>query len=187
VHARPVSGANRYQFRFRIPAEGFEVVRTATTYFVQLNWTGPTALQDGKTYDVDVRISKDAGLTWCSSADPWGDVCLLTIGNVNSNANAAMADGLRGSSSAGELTMFPNPNRGDLLNVGLSAVEEGVNTVIVDIYDLTGKRMSARTIAVTDGHVTTILDLNGELAAGMYMVNITAGETLYTERLVIQP
>jgi hypothetical protein len=35
--------------------------------------------------------------------------------------------------------------------------------------------------------VNTILDLNGELAAGMYLVNITAGETLYTERLVIQP
>jgi hypothetical protein len=83
--------------------------------------------------------------------------------------------------------MFPNPNRGDLLNVSLSAVEEGVNTVSVDIYDLTGKRMSARSIAVTDGHVNTILDLNGELAAGMYLVNITAGETLYTERLVIQP
>jgi hypothetical protein len=30
VHARPVSGANRYQFRFRIPAEGFSVVRTST-------------------------------------------------------------------------------------------------------------------------------------------------------------
>jgi hypothetical protein len=32
-----------------------------------------------------------------------------------------------------------------------------------------------------------VLDLNGEFAAGMYLVNITAGETVYTERLVIQP
>jgi hypothetical protein len=83
--------------------------------------------------------------------------------------------------------MFPNPNRGDVLTFSLSGIEEGVNTVSVDIYDLTGKRMSARMIAVTDGPVNTILDLNGELAAGMYVVNITAGETLYTERLVIQP
>jgi hypothetical protein len=183
VHARPVSGANRYQFRFRLPAEGFEVVRTATTYFVQLNWTGPTALQDGKTYDVDVRISKDAGLTWCTSADPWGEVCLLTIDNTPANTG----DQNFAAEGAAELRMFPNPNRGDLLNVSLSTVEEGVNTVSVDIYDLFGKRVSARTIVVTDGHVNTILDLNGELAAGMYLVNITAGETLYTERLVIQP
>jgi hypothetical protein len=89
--------------------------------------------------------------------------------------------------SAAELRMFPNPNRGDLLNLSLSAVEEGVNTVSVDIFDLFGKRVSARTIAVNDGMISTVLDLNGDLAAGMYLVNITAGETLYTERLVIQP
>ncbi len=182
VHARPVAGANRYQFRFRLPAEGFEVVRQANTYFVQLNWT-VLPLQDGKTYDVDVRISKDGGLTWCTSADPWGDVCLLTIDNTpagSGNQNFA-AEG------AAELRMFPNPNRGDQVTLSLSTVEEGVNTVSVDIYDLAGARVSARTIAVAGSQVNTVLDLNGELAAGMYLVNITAGETVYTERLVIQP
>jgi hypothetical protein len=74
-----------------------------------------------------------------------------------------------------------------VLTFSLSAIEEGVNTVSVDIYDLTGKRMSARTIAVSDGNVNTTLDLNGELAAGMYLVNVIAGNTTYTERLVIQP
>jgi hypothetical protein len=182
VHARPVSGANRYQFRFRLPAEGFEVIRTSTTYFVQLNWT-VLPLQDGKTYDVDVRVSKDAGATWCSLSDPWGNVCQLTIDNTPANSG----DQNFAAEGAGELRMFPNPNRGDVLNFSLSAIEEGVNTVSVDIFDLFGKRVSARTIAVTDGQVNTILDLNGELAAGMYLVNITAGETLYTERLVIQP
>jgi hypothetical protein len=103
------------------------------------------------------------------------------------NANAAMADGLRGSSSTGELLLFPNPNRGDVLNFSLSAIEKGVNTVTVDIYDLTGNRMSARTIAVIEGNVNTTLDLNGELAAGMYLVNITAGATVHTERLVLRP
>jgi hypothetical protein len=186
VHARPVSGANRYQFRFRIAAEGFEVVRTATTYFVQLNWSavsGPQ-LQDGKTYDVDVRVSKDGGLTWCTSADPWGNICQLTIDNTPANSGN---QNFAAEGGAAELVLFPNPNRGDVLNFSLSAIEEGVNTVSVDIYDLTGKRMSARTIAVSGGNVNTTLDLNGELAAGMYLVNITAGGETYTERLVIQP
>jgi hypothetical protein len=31
------------------------------------------------------------------------------------------------------------------------------------------------------------MDLNGEIAGGLYMVNITAGDKTYTERLVIQP
>jgi 2',3'-cyclic-nucleotide 2'-phosphodiesterase (5'-nucleotidase family) len=184
VHARPVSGANRYQFRFRLPAEGFEVVRTASTYFVQLNWLGATALVDGKTYDVDVRISKDGGATWCSSSDPWGPVCQLTIDNTPANSgNQNFASEAAGA----ELRMFPNPNRGAELNLSISAVEEGVNTVSVDIYDLTGKRISTRAIAVSGGTVNTVLELNGELATGLYLVNITAGDTVYTERLVIQP
>ncbi|MBP8876994.1 MAG: T9SS type A sorting domain-containing protein [Flavobacteriales bacterium] len=34
--------------------------------------------------------------------------------------------------------------------------------------------------------MNTVLDLNGEIASGLYMVNITAGDKTYTERLVIQ-
>jgi hypothetical protein len=186
VHARPISGANRYQFRFRIPAEGFEVVRTSSTYFVQLNWAF-APLQNGKTYDVDVRISRNGGFTWCTSSDPWGEICQLTIGATQVNAMSTMVDDHQGAQFAGELLLFPNPNRGDLLNFSLTGIEAGVNTVSVDIYDLTGKRMSARTLAVAGNSVNTTIDLAGELAAGMYLVNITAGSASYTERLVIQP
>jgi hypothetical protein len=83
-----------------------------------------------------------------------------------------------------KLAMFPNPNRGDLLTLSLSAVEDGVNTVSVDIYDLTGAVVSSRTIAVNDGMVYQVLELT-ELASGLYMVNITVGNDRYTERLVI--
>ncbi len=182
IAARPVSGGNRYQFRFRRP--GFETVRTSTSYLLPLNWTGDI-LQAGFTYEVEVRVSKNGGVTYCTDAAVWGPVCSLTIAAPaaqNGNQNFASE-----SIAAAELRMFPNPNRGDLLNVSLSAVEEGVNTVSVDIFDLFGKRVSARTIAVNDGMINTVLDLNGEFAAGMYLVNITAGETVYTERLVIQP
>jgi len=83
--------------------------------------------------------------------------------------------------------MYPNPNRGDQLFVNMSSVQEGVQTVSVDIFDLTGKRVSARTIAVQDGSVRTNMDLNGDLSSGMYMVHVTVGDKTYTERLVIQP
>jgi hypothetical protein len=57
----------------------------------------------------------------------------------------------------------------------------------VEITDLFGKRVSSRTIVVADGFLNTVIDLNGGVAAGMYMVSIAAGERTYTERLVIQP
>ena len=194
VYARPVSGANKYQFRFRIDGESFITIRTSNNYICQLNWvTSP--LQDGKTYQVEVRASKNNGATWCIDAPTpafcgfvspcfvlWGDVCNLTIDNTPANGGNENFSPEAGAA----LQMYPNPNRGDQVYLSLDAVEEGVGTVSVDILDMFGKRVSARTIAVQDGFINTVLDLDRDMANGMYMVHITAGEQRYTERLVIQ-
>ena len=179
VHARPVSGATQYQFRFRQPGEGFEVIRTNTSYFVQLFWTGMT-LVNGSQYDVDVRAFK--GGQWC----PWGEVCTLNIG-VPPGMQAG-SEALFGTEKE-ELVfnMWPNPNNGDQLFISLSSIEENVSTVSVDILDLSGKKMTSQRIATQGGFMNTVIDLEGEIAAGMYLVNITAGEKVYTERLVVQP
>ncbi len=180
VHARPVSGATQYQFRFRQPAEGFEVIRTNTSYFVQLWWAAPTpVLVEGSQYEVDVRAFKNG--QWC----PWGDVCTLNIG-TDPGAQAGAGQSMMSQVNSAEISMWPNPNRGDQLYLSLSTVPEGVLTVNVDIFDMFGKRVVARNLAVQDGFINTVISLQGEIAAGMYMVNITAGEKLYTQRLVIQ-
>ena len=184
VFARPVSGANRYQFRFRQAAEGFEVVRTSVTYFVQLNWA-VNPLQNGETYDVDVRISRDGGQTWCTSDDPWGNICKVTIGEPQVNPTGLLEGGAQRTASV--VKLFPNPTRGDIVTLTMTELPAGVNTVNVDIFDLYGKRVMARTIAVADAGLNTVLELNGSLAAGTYFVNITAGDAVTTERMVVQP
>jgi subtilisin-like proprotein convertase family protein len=193
VHARPVrrmnancnwQNANRYQFRFRIPAEFITIVKTSAT---GQYWVNTAGLQCNKTYEVDVRASFDNGATWCHSSDPYGDICLLTTTCSFGMVQEGSSSGEAGQSERSEgPSLYPNPNRGDQLFVSLSSVAEGVQTVNVDIYDAFGKRVSARTIAVQDGFLNTVLDLNGELANGVYMVNITAGAKTYTDRLVIQ-
>ena len=191
------SSAVRYQFRFRIPGENICIVRPPqTSARMVLNWTTGTPLECSKTYEVDVRVSLDGGATWCfgpaasseaaacADTEAWGKVCLVTINPcaaVNGGGNSMVVEGNN------TFTMYPNPNRGDQLFLSVSNVEEGVNTVNVDIYDMAGKRVMARTIAVQDGFVNTNMELNGDLAGGLYVVNITAGSKAYTERLVIQP
>ena len=208
IWARPVTrmnancvevDANKYQFRFRIPAENITFVMNgqganpwvylnATTNSAATLCSGAYKLAPCKTYEVEVRASFDGGATWCNGTTDcdvsakWGDVCLLTTAGCANVGGENFAP-----EEASSLRMYPNPNRGDQLYLMLDAVAEDVNTVTVDIYDTFGKRASARTIAVTDGFVNTVLDFNGELAAGMYMVNITAGGTTYNQRLVIQP
>jgi|GEM_PF-757572 len=187
VHARPVTGATQYQFRFRIDAEGFLAVRTTSSYFVQLNWiTNP--LQDGKTYKVEVRASKNGA--WCVDHGSlagglpfaqWGDVCDLTIDNTpasGGNENFSPEDG-------SALRIYPNPNRGDQIFIVLGGVEDSIGSVAVDIFDVNGRCVSARTITVADG-VTTLLDLEGKLTPGVYLLSITAGGERITERMLIE-
>ncbi|MBK6343107.1 MAG: T9SS type A sorting domain-containing protein [Flavobacteriales bacterium] len=115
-------------------------------------------------------------------SDPlWGDMCLLTT-----TCSFGMAEEEASTATEARMAMYPNPNRGDQLMLNVSSVEEGVETVTVDIFDAYGKRAIARTIAVQDGFVNTVIDLDGALANGLYMVSITAGSTAYNERLVIQ-
>ena len=184
----------RFQFRFRIPGEGVCIVRPPQTSAVlYMNWIDGPLLQATKTYEVEVRVSKDLGATWCidqpsPACDPspvttWGKTCNVTISGI-----VAVQGGSSNMSSSadGSLTLYPNPNNGEQLFMQLSEVDPEVKTLNVDLFDLMGKRVAARTIVVNDGMINTVLDLNNELSNGLYMVNIIAGEKTYTERLVIQ-
>jgi hypothetical protein len=192
--------ANKYQFRFRIPSENVVIVKNGVSSnpWTYLNNTGivatplpfaTTVLEPCKLYEVEARLSFDNGVTWCvgtntdmyTNLTPWGNMC-----TVFTTCAFGMAQQPTGTENSSSVKLFPNPNDGSQLTLTMPHVEEGVNTVSVDIYDAYGKRVAARTIAVQDGFLNTVLDLNGELANGMYMVSITAGTALHNERLVIQ-
>jgi hypothetical protein len=70
--------------------------------------------------------------------------------------------------------------------VTLSEVATDVRTVSLDIFDLTGKRVVARSIPVQDGSVNIALALGQTLADGIYLVHLTAGNKRFTERLIVQ-
>jgi hypothetical protein len=73
------------------------------------------------------------------------------------------------------------------VQLDLTGLSTDVLHVSIDVVDMFGKRVMARTIA-TDGaeQVNTVLDLDAGLATGLYLVNITAGERSFIERLVIE-
>ncbi|MBK7295847.1 MAG: hypothetical protein IPI91_03915 [Flavobacteriales bacterium] len=102
----------------------------------------------GQSYDVTVEAFK--GGTWCVP----GNVCIVTINNAVAGGQQNVA--LDGGPA---LNMWPNPNNGDVLNMSLLVSDPFINVVSMDIFDLSGKRMIACTVAIQDGLVNTTIDL----------------------------
>lgn len=214
VFAKPVSrftatcgtqSANKYQFRFRNPAEGLVIVKNGvgSNPWTYLNMAGvvgtpmpsSAVLQPCAEYEVEVRASFDGGLTWCRGGDsytdlaPWGKVCdLFTAGCA---VGEMVVEGSISDPSAGDriasLALYPNPNQGDQIFLTMRHVPEGVGRVGVEMHNMQGQRVMSTTLAAADGFVSGALNLDGGLGAGMYVVSVTVGDRLFTERLVVQP
>ncbi|MBK6473408.1 MAG: T9SS type A sorting domain-containing protein [Flavobacteriales bacterium] len=178
LYARPVSGANKYKFTITSAELATPIVKVVNTYYLTLGWTSGPTMNVGETYDVTVQASFNNGASYCVV----GDACSVSIiSNAVVGQQSIVLDGQRS-----ELNMWPNPNNGDVLNMSLRVADPFISTVNMDIFDLSGKRMIARTIGIQDGVLNTTIDLNGDVAVGMYMVKIIAGEELFTQRVVIQ-
>ncbi|HRD52534.1 MAG TPA: T9SS type A sorting domain-containing protein, partial [Flavobacteriales bacterium] len=177
------AGATHYRFQFSVPSEGILFTRTSPTHWIRLDWTGPNMLLNGTTYDVRVRITKDNGLTWC----PYGEVCQVTIDNGTGSQLIGMAP----SSStddieAARMSVWPNPNRGESLNINIAGFNEANAVFTIDLFDLLGNRVMTTTRAAQDGVVNGSLELPESLGTGMYVVHVTGAGSVWTERIVMQ-
>jgi hypothetical protein len=180
VYANEVAGANRYQFEFTRP--GYLRRIASSTRSQSLNWVS-NPLQNNTCYNVRVRVSFDAGATYCS----FGPTCTVTVGTALCGfAMPTEPTSINAATETGRLTVFPNPNNGDQVTLVLSSFDSSVNTIQVDVNDIYGKFITRRNIAVQDGHMNTVLSFEKELAPGMYLLNLQAGDQRFTERMIVQ-
>lgn len=189
VHARPVSGANKYQFRFRLLDNTIYTVRTSNTYFVQLNWS-PSPLVPGTTYKVEVRASLDNGATWCtdipSPLDPWGDMCLLTISSSFAPSPAQMMPEPEDQEGAAQavLKLAPNPApAGQPMSLSLIGLQSDL-PLLLEVLDATGRSLRTTNAAASAGEWMGSLETSG-LAPGMYTLRATTGDEAWTQRFLI--
>ena len=85
-----------------------------------------------------------------------------------------------------ELLLYPNPNSGDQVHLFFTGIRPSVQTVSVDLIDLSGRVLVNRKLPVHDGLVDQLLELGVDIASGTYVVKVTAGEGPSMQRLVVQ-
>jgi hypothetical protein len=177
IWAQPLFGATQYRFRFVNTGEGYvrEILRP--TYVCLLSWvTNP--LVNGSTYTVTVNAL--VGTTWTGYC---GAACSVTILNPAVNGdNTGRTPELVLESG---VQMWPNPVRDGRVNLRIDELVDATQRITVDMYDVYGKRVMTNEYENGGAVFSTMLDLDANIAAGVYNVNITVNDKQYTQRLTV--
>lgn len=178
VSAKTVPGANRFEFEFVNMADGFYRSIQQTSYHRYLNFTGPE-LVPGRTYQVRVRVSKDAGASWC----PWGESCDVTIApNVAPGGNGANMPMETGPT---ELALWPNPNNGERVEMNLTGLDGNGDAAEVVVFDAMGKTVFQERYAVEGPVLRTTMPFGRTLPTGQYLIRVSCGEQVVHQRFVV--
>ncbi|HNR53744.1 MAG TPA: hypothetical protein PKJ19_01150 [Flavobacteriales bacterium] len=184
------SSAVRYQFRFR--REGQCIVRPSqTSPTIHLNWRNAPALTCGLTYQVDVRASRDGGLTWCTGAATtdaatncaddaaWGVVCSVTIAPCMMLPEERMQEMTQRT-----FTVFPVPVTDGRLTITFDAVTTD-EVMDLELLDALGRRVWSGRSFVSEGSAMLRVDLGDPASAGVHFLVLRTGDQQYTERILL--
>lgn len=180
-----ICGASYFQWEFTqvspSPGMPFTVNGDGVSRFLNLAAAGLTA---GASYNVRIRP------VFGTVFGEWGPdtQCLQIIGQLSGDAGEDLtafspAENTGASDSAVLAVVFPNPSNGTLLNLSLTGMEEG--PCMVRLFDQTGREVFATLVVPAEGIITP-LTFGEPLSAGIYMLQVTAGDVTAFERIVVQ-
>jgi hypothetical protein len=134
--------------------------------------SGTTFISGQNTNTISVHIGSNAGQISCRVKNACGS---LGVSKLNFSINCRLA-------AEHEFNVFPNPAT-DKVEVQFNADNAG--TVQLQLCDLMGKVVIARTIQSTEGFNNVILNVDG-FSRGTYMLNIIRNDVTDRTKIVIQ-
>jgi hypothetical protein len=171
-----VPGVNRYEIR--VTGTGYDKVYTRTENKFRMSNVG--GIQFGKTYQVQVRYSKDNGVSWSA----YGINCSITtpLSGMKTQDETEIAFDFK-------IDVYPNPNDG---NFTISSSHEGTFNIINELGQLIQKieitKENNYQVHVGSLHETNLLQPgNGQsLSKGVYFVSGTINNEVITKKVVVQ-
>jgi len=176
-------GASYYQWGFTqvspTPGLEFTVNGVGVNRFLNLATSGVVG---GSTYNVRVRP------VFGTTFGDWGPdfQCLQIIGQSSTeagNETVAFSSNVIAESGVATASLFPNPSNGMFVNLSLHGLSS--ENAQVRIMDQTG-RVVYMTNFVAEENTNKVIAFNQALAAGIYIVQVIAGENSAIERLIVQ-
>ncbi len=182
--------ATHYRFELSQPNEGYVRYATSNTAALVLGqWVSNPLLCGTWTYTVRVQASFDGGNSFC----PFGEACAVGITNnlagqqcttVNESVQGGDHRSLRSGSF--DMMVYPNPNHDGRLFLAMNGIDETVVSAGLEVFDAVGMRVMQRTVPVQEGRLNTSVELGSELPSGLYMMQVTIGDRVNTERFLLE-
>jgi hypothetical protein len=85
--------------------------------------------------------------------------------------------------SAGTMLLLPNPNKGSFIVTG--TISPTIGDIYFEITNMLGQSVYSRAAKCPSGKVTEPFNLGNQLANGMYILNLTAGNENYVFHFVV--
>lgn len=81
------------------------------------------------------------------------------------------------------INVFPNPSNGGSINMSYELSKEEI--VSISVFDLSGKLMAAPITKTRQQQGKHVVELTGDLPAGMYLLSLNASGKMYSERVIV--
>ncbi|MBV6405480.1 MAG: hypothetical protein GFGODING_02258 [Flavobacteriales bacterium] len=182
LHAQYVGNAVTYQWEFDDINSAYLRRIAAGSSALHLSAWATLPLQYNTSYSVRVRVSYDGGANWC----PWGAACTITTAPLPPGQGQGRGLQALPADEPATFQLWPNPNRGDRVNVLADGLPLEAGSAELALVDLAGRIVIAQQVPVTDGTVQYVLDLQGRAVPGLYTVVLRTQDSERALRLVVQ-
>lgn len=187
IYCDAVAGATDYQWEISNDDLNFITLYTRNSVSTNFQFGWLSGLQAATSYRVRVK-AKVTG-EWSE----FGFACQVTTPTnsiVNKQGNPEIAEAITSiydPEIIQQLSIFPNPSKGEPISISLSGLEDSENEVSVEIYDMLGNIIFNRKSMLKD-NTMLLAEINndGELAQGIYIVNVKAQNKNHFDRIIIK-
>lgn len=141
-------------------------------------------MQNGQSYTIEIAAMVGGTLS------NFGPTCTITTDPTPSpsarfKSTNPLSSGIAQSSKL--VQVYPNPSSQETIFVKYEPINsDQTGLVELEVYDIKGQRMISKKLSVVNGIVTTDLNSNGLMSAGIYVMTLRDGATLITKKLIVK-
>ena len=156
----------------------------SSSRYMQLSAANIPNLAAGKRYRVHIQpVFATGNGTYDMASSVYVQMIAPAGMNIDNSAEAMTTRTFTADNSATEFAVYPNPNNGEVFNLNVSGIAEGLWEM--SILDIQGKEVMNGQL-ISENGINTMITPSTKLTAGIYMINLTNGSEILSTRLVVR-